>query len=230
MNLYLLPMLLADDSHAQVLTPHSIEVIKGLKVFFVENVKTTRRFISSLKQGIVIDDLKFFEVNKDTSFNTIFDVLLNLKEDAGIISEAGCAGVADPGGLIVEAGHQLGFTIKPLVGPNSILLALMGSGLNGQAFAFHGYLPIKEEERAAKLRALEKEATQRSQTQIFMETPYRNNQIFQTILKSLNPKTRLCVAADITSETEYIKTLSIEAWRKKKAPDLHKKPAIFLIN
>ena len=230
MNLYLLPMLLADDSHAQVLTPHSIEVIKGLKVFFVENVKTTRRFISSLKQGIVIDDLKFFEVNKDTSFNTIFDVLLNLEEDAGIISEAGCAGVADPGGLIVEAGHQLGFTIKPLVGPNSILLALMGSGLNGQSFAFHGYLPIKEEERAAKLRALEKEATQRSQTQIFMETPYRNNQIFQTILKSLNPKTRLCVAADITSETEFIKTMSIEAWRKKKAPDLHKRPAIFLIN
>lgn len=230
MNLYLLPMLLAEDSHAQVLTPHSIEVIKGLKVFFVENVKTTRRFISSLKQGIVIDDLKFIEVNKDTPFNTIFDVLLNLKEDAGIISEAGCAGVADPGGLIVEAGHQLGFTIKPLVGPNSILLALMGSGLNGQSFAFHGYLPIKEEERAAKLRSLEKEATQRSQTQIFMETPYRNNQIFQTILKSLNPKTRLCVAADITSETEFIKTMSIEAWRKKKAPDLHKRPAIFLIN
>jgi 16S rRNA (cytidine1402-2'-O)-methyltransferase len=230
MNLYLLPMLLSEDSHAQVLTPHSIEVIKSLKVFFVENVKTTRRFISSLKQGIVIDDLKFIEVNKDTSFNKIFDVLLNLKEDAGIISEAGCAGVADPGGLIVEAGHQLGFTIKPLVGPNSILLALMGSGLNGQSFAFHGYLPIKEDERAAKLRALEKEATQRSQTQIFMETPYRNNQIFQTILKSLNPKTRLCIAADITSKTEFIKTKSIEAWRKATAPDLHKRPAIFLIN
>ena len=223
-------MLLAEDSHAQVLTPHSIEVIKGLKVFFVENVKTTRRFISSLKQGIVIDDLKFIEVNKDTSFNTVFDVLLNLKEDAGIISEAGCAGVADPGGLIVEAGHQLGFTIKPLVGPNSILLALMGSGLNGQAFAFHGYLPIKEDERASKLRALEKEATQRNQTQIFMETPYRNNQIFQTILKTLNPKTRLCVAVDITGQTEFIKTKSIEAWRKGPAPDLHKRPAIFLIN
>jgi 16S rRNA (cytidine1402-2'-O)-methyltransferase len=230
MNLYLLPMLLAENSHSQVLTPHSIEVIKGLKVFFVENVKTTRRFISSLKQGIVIDDLKFIEVNKDTSFNVIFDVLINLKEDAGIISEAGCAGVADPGGLIVEAGHQLGFTIKPLVGPNSILLALMGSGLNGQSFAFHGYLPIKEDERAAKLRSLEKEATQRDQTQIFMETPYRNNQIFQTILKSLNSKTRLCVAADITSESEFIKTKSIEAWKKGVAPDLHKRPAIFLIN
>jgi 16S rRNA (cytidine1402-2'-O)-methyltransferase len=230
MNLYLLPMLLAEDSHSQALTSHSIEVIKSLKVFFVENVKTTRRFISSLKQGIIIDDLKFIEVNKDTSFNTIFDVLINLKEDAGIISEAGCAGVADPGGLIVEAGHQLGFTIRPLVGPNSILLALMGSGLNGQSFAFHGYLPIKEDERAAKLRFLEKEATQRNQTQIFMETPYRNNQIFQTILKSLNPKTRFCVAADITAETEFIKTKSIEAWRKGTAPDLHKRPAIFLIN
>jgi 16S rRNA (cytidine1402-2'-O)-methyltransferase len=230
MNLYLLPMLLAENSHSQVLTPHSIDVIKSLKVFFVENVKTTRRFISSLKLGIIIDELTFIEVNKDTSFNKIFEVLLELKQDAGIISEAGCAGVADPGGLIVEAGHQLGFEIKPLVGPNSILLALMGSGLNGQSFAFHGYLPIKEDERASKLRTLEKEAVQKNQTQIFMETPYRNNQMFQTILKSLNAKTRLCVAADITGETEFIKTKSVEAWRKGNSPDLHKRPAIFLIN
>lgn len=228
MNIYLLPMLLAENSHAEALTPHSIEVIKSLKVFFVENVKTTRRFISSLKQGIVIDDLRFIEVTKDTPFNRIFDILLNLKQDAGIISEAGCAGVADPGGLIVEAGHQLGFTIKPLVGPSSILLALMGSGFNGQSFAFHGYLPIKEVERATKLRALEKAALH--QTQIFMETPFRNNQMLQAILKSLNPKTRLCVAVDITSPTEFIKTQSVEAWKKKDLPDLHKKPAIFLIN
>ena len=229
-NIYLLPMLLAENSHAQALTPHSIEVIKGLKVFFVENVKTTRRFISSLKQGIVIDELTFIEITKDTSFNKIYDVLINLKQDAGIISEAGCAGVADPGGLIVEAGHQLGFTIKPLVGPNSILLALMGSGFNGQSFAFHGYLPIKEEERAAKLKSLERDATKNNQTQIFMETPYRNNHIFQTMLKSLNTKTRLCVAVDITSETEFIRTKSIEGWRKGPMPDIHKRPAIFLIN
>lgn len=229
MNLYLLPMLLAENTHSQVLTPDSIETIKSLKVFFVENVKTTRRFISSLKLGVVIDELRFFEVNKDTSFEKIFDVLLNLNEDAGIISEAGCAGVADPGGLIVEAGHQLNFTIKPLVGPNSILLALMGSGLNGQSFAFNGYLPIKEDERGAKLRSLERKAIQEQQTQIFMETPYRNNQMLQTILRTLNPKTRLSIAADLTAETQYIKTQSIEAWNKKNLPDLHKRPAIFLI-
>ena len=230
MNLYLLPMLLAGDSHLQALTPYSVEITKQLKVFFVENVKTTRRFISSLKQDIVIDELRFIEVNKDTSFEKIFEVLSDLQEDAGIISEAGCAGVADPGGLVVEAGHQLGFTIRPLVGPNSILLALMGSGLNGQSFAFHGYLPIKEDERAAKLRALEKEAVQRKQTQIFMETPYRNNAMLQTLLKTLGPQTRLCVAADLTAETEYIFTRSIAGWKKHPLPDLHKRPAIFLFN
>ncbi len=230
MTLYLLPMLLAENSHEQVLTSYSVETMKRLKVFFVENVKTTRRFISSLKQGIVIDELRFIEVNKDTSFDKIFEVLSELKEDAGIISEAGCAGVADPGGLITEAGHQLGFTIRPLVGPNSILLALMGSGMNGQSFAFHGYLPIKEEERAARLRALEKEAVQRNQTQIFMETPYRNNAMLQTLLRALGPQTRLCVAADLTAETEYLLTRSIAGWKKHPLPDLHKRPAIFLIN
>ncbi len=230
MTLYLLPMLLAENSHPQALTPYSVEKMKTLKVFFVENVKTTRRFISSLKQGIVIDDLRFIEVNKDTPFERIFDLLSGLKEDAGIISEAGCAGVADPGALVVEAGHQLGFTIRPLVGPNSILLALMGSGMNGQSFAFHGYLPIREEERAAKLRALEKEAVRQNQTQIFMETPYRNNAMLQTLLKTLNPNTRLCIGADLTSETEFMLTLSVAAWKKRPLPDLHKRPAIFLIN
>lgn len=230
MTLYLLPMLLAENSHEQALTSYSVEKMKTLKVFFVENVKTTRRFISSLKQGIVIDDLRFIEVNKDTSFERIFDLLSGLKEDAGIISEAGCAGVADPGALVVEAGHQLGFTIRPLVGPNSILLALMGSGMNGQSFAFHGYLPIREEERAAKLRALEKEAVHQNQTQIFMETPYRNNAMLQTLLKTLGPNTRLCIGADLTSETEFMLTLSVAAWKKRPLPDLHKRPAIFLIN
>lgn len=230
MNLYLLPMLLAENSHQQALTPHSVETIRKLKVFFVENARTTRRFISSLKQGIVIDELRFIEVNKDTPFEKIFEAVSDLKEDAGIISEAGCAGVADPGALVVEASHQLGFTVHPLVGPNSILLALMGSGMNGQSFAFHGYLPIKEDERASRLRALEKDAVQRNQTQIFMETPYRNNALLQTLLKTLGPHTRLCIAADLTAETEYILTRSIAGWKKHSLPDLHKRPAIFLIN
>lgn len=230
MNLYLLPMLLAENTHEKALTPYSIEVIKNIKVFFAENIKTTRRFISSLRLGIVIDELEIIEINRKTDFNTIFNLLSNLDSDAGIISEAGSAGVADPGALIVEAGHQLGFTIKPLVSPSSILLALMGSGFNGQSFAFHGYLPIRENERAHKLRSLEKEAIQKDQTQIFMETPYRNNQMLKTIVASLNSKTRLCIASNLTAEDEYIKTKSIEAWKRNPLPDLHKKPTIFLIN
>jgi 16S rRNA (cytidine1402-2'-O)-methyltransferase len=137
--------------------------------------------------------------------------------------------VADPGALVVEVAHQLGLQVKPLVGPNSILLALMASGFNGQSFAFNGYLPIKDDERAKKLRALEREALQKKQTQIFMETPYRNNQMLTAIVNNLNPNTRLCVAADITSETEFIKTQSIESWKRKGLPDLNKRPAIFLI-
>ena len=230
MNLYLLPMLLAENSHEKALTPYSIEVIKGLKVFFAENIKTTRRFISSLKSGIVIDNLEIIEINKDTPFEVIFNHLLQLKSDIGIISEAGSAGVADPGALVVEAGHQLGYTIRPLVSPSSILLALMGSGFNGQSFAFHGYLPIKENERAQKLKQLEREATRLNQTQIFMETPYRNNQLLKTILDSLHPNTKLCIACNLTAEDEYIKTQSIASWKKKNLPDIHKKPTIFLIN
>ncbi len=228
-DIFLLPMLLAENTHQSVLTPHALEAMKTIKVFFVENIKTTRRFISSLKAGIVIDDLQFIEINQDSDFEELFGILNELDQDAGIISEAGCAGVADPGALVVEVAHQLGLQVKPLVGPNSILLALMASGFNGQSFAFNGYLPIKDDERAKKLRSLEREALQKKQTQIFMETPYRNNQMLTAIVNNLNPNTRLCIAADITSETEYIKTQSIESWKRKGLPDLNKRPAIFLI-
>jgi 16S rRNA (cytidine1402-2'-O)-methyltransferase len=228
-DIFLLPMLLAENTHQIVLTPYALESLKTLKVFFVENIKTTRRFISSLKAGIVIDDLQFIEINQNSDFEELFVILNELDQDAGIISEAGCAGVADPGALVVEVAHQLGLQVKPLVGPNSILLALMASGFNGQSFAFNGYLPIKEDERAKKLRALEREALQKKQTQIFMETPYRNNQMLTAIVNNLNPNTRLCIAADITSETEFIKTQSIESWKRKGLPDLNKRPAIFLI-
>lgn len=228
-DIFLLPMLLAENTHQSVLTPHALEALKTIKVFFVENIKTTRRFISSLKAGIVIDDLQFIEINQDSDFEELFGILNELEQDAGIISEAGCAGVADPGALVVEVAHQLGLQVKPLVGPNSILLALMASGFNGQSFAFNGYLPIKDDERAKKLRSLEREALQKKQTQIFMETPYRNNQMLTAIVNNLNPNTRLCIAADITSETEYIKTQSIESWKRKGLPDLNKRPAIFLI-
>ena len=229
MNLYLLPMLLSENSHDKALTPHSIAVIKKLKVFFVEDVRTTRRFISSLKQEIVIDELKFIEITRATKYEEAYKALINIRQDVGVISEAGCAGIADPGSVLVDIGHQIGFAIKPLVGPSSILLALMGSGFNGQEFAFNGYLPIKEEGRAIKLRHLEKEVRNKNMTQIFMETPYRNNHMMQTILKTLNPKTKVCIATDLTSDTEYIKTKTVEDWKKNKWPDLHKRPTIFLI-
>jgi len=228
-DIFLLPMLLAENTHQIVLTPYALESLKTLKVFFVENIKTTRRFISSLKAGIVIDDLQFIEINQNSDFEELFVILNELDQDAGIISEAGCAGVADPGALVVEVAHQLGLQVKPLVGPNSILLALMASGFNGQSFAFNGYLPIKDDERAKKLRSLEREALQKKQTQIFMETPYRNNQMLTAIVNNLNPNTRLCIAADITSEREFINTQSIESWKRKGLPDLNKRPAIFLI-
>lgn len=228
-TMYLLPMLLADDTHKKVLTPYAIDVIKELKVLFVENIKTTRRFLSSLKLGIVIDEVEFIEINQDSKFDEMFAIIYSLKVNAGIISEAGCSGIADPGALIVEVAHQLQWNVEPLVGPNSILLALMASGFNGQSFAFHGYLPIKELEREKKIKFLEREAASKKQTQIFMETPYRNNQILASLLKNLSPSTRLCIASDITSEQEYIKTKSIQSWRSGALPDINKKPTIFLI-
>ncbi len=228
-KVYLLPMLLAEDTHSKVLTPYAIDLLSTLKVFFVENVKTTRRFLSSLKKGIVIDDLTFYEVDQKTNFEHLFDLMSQINEPIGVISEAGCAGVADPGALVVEVAHQLRVPVEPLMGPNSILLALMASGFNGQSFAFHGYLPIKEDERNKKIKALENEGFKNKQTQIFMETPYRNNQMLASLLKVLNPNTRLCIACDITAPTEYFESKSVESWRRNTLPDLHKRPAIFLL-
>jgi 16S rRNA (cytidine1402-2'-O)-methyltransferase len=227
---YLIPMLLAENTHAKVLTPYALDIIKSTSIFFVENLKTTRRFFTSLKIGIVIDDLQFIEINQDTKFEPLFEIMQGLEgKAAGIISEAGCSGVADPGALVVEIAHQLGSRVEPLVGPNSILLALMASGFSGQSFVFHGYLPIKEPEREKKIKFMEREALAKKQTQIFMETPYRNTQILAALLKVLMPSTRLCVACDITSADELIVSKSIQGWRSSALPDFHKKPCIFLI-
>lgn len=229
-DIYLLPMLLAENSHEKALTPEAIFQLKRIKILFVENIKTTRRFLSSLKAGIVIDEIKFIEMSSDKQDLTeMFNILLELNQDAGIISEAGCAGVADPGAFVVEVAHQVGLRVIPLVGPSSILLALMASGLNGQSFVFHGYLPIKEDERSKKLKQLDRDASQKKQTQIFIETPYRNNQMLLSIIKHLNPQTKLCVACDINAETEFIKTKSVAAWSNKNLPDLNKRPTVFLL-
>lgn len=228
MTIFLIPTILAPDTQNDVLSPQIIEVVKNLNVFFVEDLRTARRFISSLKIGKVIDELTFFELNKDTPQEQTLSQLKKLKGDAGIISEAGCPGIADPGAVAVGFAHQLGYKVRPLVGPSSILMALMASGFSGQSFTFHGYLPIEKAVKIKALKSLEQAAKSKSQTQIFMETPYRNNQLLEDILQNVHIETLLCIAANITAEDELIKTLPIREWKKQK-PDLHKKPTIFLM-
>ncbi|GAB3334685.1 SAM-dependent methyltransferase [Larkinella ripae] len=229
--LYLIPTVLAEHTADQVLSPQIRAVIGQTPVFFVENVRTARRFISSLKTGVVIDELTFFDLHKDTPETDTRQQLQSLKQqnrDAGILSEAGCPGVADPGAVAVRLAHQAGWQVRPLVGPSSILLALMASGLSGQSFAFHGYLSIEKPARVQEIRQLEQDARKRQQTQIFMETPYRNNQLLADILATCSPDTRLCVACNLTAPDELVRTLSIRDW-KTQTPDLHKKPSLFLI-
>lgn len=229
-TLYLIPTFLAEGTSDQVLSPQVLEAIRKSDVFFVENVRTARRFISSLRLGKVIDTLQFFELTKSTPEAETREQLKGLPAYAqvGVISEAGCPGVADPGAVAVRLAHQMGFRVVPLVGPSSILLALMASGLSGQSFIFHGYLPIDKAERRKSIVQLEKDAGFKRTTQIFMETPFRNNQMFATILENCNPDTLLCVACNITAPDELVLTLPVRDW-KKRVPDLHKKPTIFLI-
>ncbi len=228
-DLLLIPCPIAAQPPHQCLPAQVLQVIKDTKVFMVEDLRSARRFISSTKQGIVIDELEFFVLNKKTKFEAIYDFMcLHAKADIGVISEAGCPAVADPGSLAVAVAHQTQRKVVPLVGPSSILLTLMASGFNGQSFVFHGYLPINQKERAGKIKQMEKEAFQKKQTQLFMDTPYRNNHVLETILKTCSPQTLLCIAAELTSEQEFVKTYSIEKWKKEKL-DLHKKPVIFAL-
>jgi 16S rRNA (cytidine1402-2'-O)-methyltransferase len=228
MTLFLIPTILAPDTQETVLPPQIKAVVSELNVFFVEELRTARRFISSLKLNKVIDDITFYELNKDTPHDQTLTQLKKLKADAGIISEAGCPGVADPGAVAVAFAHQLGHKVVPLVGPSSILMALMASGFNGQSFTFNGYLPIDKQLRIKSLKDLEQIAKKKQQTQIFMETPFRNNQLLEDILQNLNTETLLCIACNVTAKDEFIKTLRVKDWQKSK-PDLHKKPTIFLL-
>ncbi len=226
-KIYLIPTPLADDTQLQVLPPGVIEVVKNLKVFLVENLKTARRFISSLKLGMVIDDLEFHLLTKDSDYEETLALLMDLNTDIGVLSEAGCPGVADPGAMAVDIAHQLQREVVPLVGPSSILLALMASGFNGQSFAFNGYLPIDRKERIKKLKELERLALTSGQTQLFMETPYRNQQLFALVLEVIGVHTKFTVSANLTAPDAYSKTYSVEKWRKVTAPSIHKVPAIF---
>ncbi len=227
-NIFLIPTILAPETQHDVLPPQIKSVISTLDVFFVEELRTARRFISSLKINKVIDEITFYELDKNTAPETTLAQLKALQTDAGIISEAGCPGVADPGAVAVGFAHQLAYRVIPLVGPSSILLALMASGFSGQSFAFNGYLPIDKSQRINSLKQLEQIAKKKAQTQIFMETPFRNNQLLEDILLTLQADTLLCIASNIQASDELIQTKAIKHWRKSK-PDLHKKPTIFLI-
>ncbi len=230
-TLYLIPTLLADDTADRVLPPHIRDVIQKTDAFFVENARSGRRFIASLKTTRIIDETTFFDLDKDTppvDTRRQIQELTERKRNAGVLSEAGCPGVADPGAVLVGMAHALGWRVEPLVGPSSILLALMASGLNGQSFVFHGYLPIERQDRARALKFLEKEAQERHQTQIFMETPYRNDALFADTLANCQPNTRLCVACNLTAPDAFIKMMTVREW-KSQVPDLRKKPTVFLL-
>ena len=225
---YLIPTVLY-EGQTEVLPAYIISAVKRCSVFFVENERTARRYLKSIWKEMVIDDYEWRnikEVNEETKLH--FKNALKQDKTVGIISEAGCPGIADPGQQLVLLAQEMNVVVKPLVGPNSILLALMASGMNGQEFQFCGYLPIDSTERIKAIKSLETESKQKNCTQIFIETPYRNNQLLETILKHCHPQTRICVAVDLTAETEMIKTKTVKEWSAG-IPQLHKRPAIFLM-
>jgi 16S rRNA (cytidine1402-2'-O)-methyltransferase len=229
-TLYLIPSVLAEDTDDAVIPPQVKACVAGLSYFIVENARTARRYIKRIVPEKVIEELQIVVIDKDSPEADVKKALEPLKKgiSAGIISEAGCPGVADPGAELAKWAHRQHLKVVPLVGPSAILLALMASGFNGQSFAFHGYLPIDKRDRVQVLRQLEKEMLQKDQTQIFMETPYRNNQLLQDLVQHLTPAYRLCIAANITGPNELIRTDTLANW-KQQLPDLHKQPAVFLL-
>lgn len=230
-TIYLIPTVLQDDDTAlQALPAYITEAIKACSVFYVENEKTARRFLKRIWKEMVIDNYQWHTIHKaETDVLPAFAKDIKEGKTIGIISEAGCPGIADPGQVLVEAAQQQGAIIKPLVGPSSILLALMASGMNGQSFQFVGYLPIDGSERKKAIKEMEEYSRKKNCTQIFIETPYRNNQLIADILSTCKNETRFCIAVDITSSQESITTKTIAAWKKEQAPGIHKRPAIFLL-
>jgi 16S rRNA (cytidine1402-2'-O)-methyltransferase len=227
-KVFLIPTVLQEEV-LETIPAYVLDAVKECTVFFVENEKTTRRFLKRLWKEMVIDDYQWFTIHKaEESVKQQFLQLLKAGNTIGIISEAGCPGVADPGQLLTEAAQQLNVVIKPLVGPSSVLLALMASGMNGQCFRFNGYLPIDNLERKKSITALEVDAGKNHCTQIFIETPYRNNQLLRDLLQTCREETKLCLAIDITGPAESIRTKTIRLWRQQ-IPDIHKRQAIFLL-
>ncbi|MFT7032318.1 MAG: 16S rRNA (cytidine1402-2'-O)-methyltransferase [Cyclobacteriaceae bacterium] len=230
-RLFLIPTIISDETQEKVISQEVRTTIKGLNHFLVENIRTARRYISSLKLGINIGSLKFEVLDKSTSALTIAPLMKPILEgnDIGVISESGCPGVADPGALAVAFAHKNEIQVVPMVGPSSILLALMASGFNGQSFVFHGYLPIEKLDRQKKIKKMEEDAIHLDQTQLFMDTPYRNESLLEALLKTCNPNTQLSIARDITGKNELIRTKKIQDWKIQKTPGLNKIPVIFAL-
>lgn len=229
--LYLIPVTLGETPLDQVLPSHNSEVIRSIRHFIVEEIRTARRFLKQVDRDIDIDSLTFYPMGKHADaalFNQYLEPLRQ-GESVGVISEAGCPAVADPGADVVAIAQRQGFKVVPLVGPSSILLAVMGSGFNGQSFAFNGYLPIHPSDRAKRLKQLESRSAAEQQTQLFIETPYRNAKMIADILSMCQPRTRLCIASGLTTENEYLRTLTIKEWKQQPLPDLGKTPTIFAI-
>lgn len=225
-TIYLIPSLL-DEEAIETIPPYIIDAVKDCQVFFVEKETTARRYLKKIWKEIVIDNYEWFVVSDASRASDTFKQKIKEKKNIGIISEAGCPGVADPGQELIAIAHEMKVKVRPLVGPSSILLALMASGMNGQQFQFVGYLPIEENKRIKTIKELESESDKKKCTQIFIETPYRNNQLIAALLKTCKPSTRLCIAVDLTGDQEWIKTKTIAEW-KKETLDLHKRQVIFL--
>jgi 16S rRNA (cytidine1402-2'-O)-methyltransferase len=226
--IYLIPCVL-DEGSTNTIPLYIIDAVKNCQIIFAENERTARRFLKSICKEIVIDDYEWFTIHKaEEELITTFKQKITANKNIAIISEAGCPGIADPGQILIASAQQMGAIVKPLVGPSSILLALMASGMNGQQFEFVGYLPIDNFERIKRIKELEEASAKNNSTKMFIETPYRNNQLIETILKTCRPATKFCIAAELTSATESVKTKTIADWKKEKT-DFHKKPVIFLL-
>ena len=225
-TIYLIPAWL-DESARNSLPEYLLNAIAQCQDFFVENERTTRRYFKAIWKEMVIDDYRWFRMD-DSAAEQQFREAIRAKRTIGIVSEAGCPGVADPGQALVAIAQEMHAIVKPLVGPSSILLALMGSGMNGQSFTFYGYLPIDQKARNQAIQQLEQDSRKHNRTQLFIETPYRNNSMLEALLQQLHPNTRICIAADLTAPTESIRTQTVSDW-KKTVPELHKRPALFLI-
>lgn len=230
-TLYFIPVTLGDDNLARALPPDVISVAQKLEIFVVENEKTARRFLGLMKTQKPVRELTLNTLNEHTDDKAVPALLAPLLagKDVGLMSEAGCPGIADPGAKLAALAHQKGIRVRPLVGPSSILLSLMASGFNGQRFTFLGYLPADKTARIQRLKEIEKLSQKSNETQIFIETPYRNQHLLDDMLASCQPETRLCIACNISMDDEYIVTKRVKDWKQSSLPDLHKKPTVFLL-